>query len=202
MFLALKWTRTEGPLPIASLKDGDRVCTTAESKSELLVKSLLQKAACSEDIEAKIEHNPTASLPFPLIVTEEVQQAVFRAKSSTPGQDGITTSILKKAWPTLGPHITHLYQQCSEVGWHPTPFRQATLVVLPKAGKRDRSNPRSYRLIALLSVLGKGLERLIARRMAWTAIKKKVLHPQQFSALPCRSATDLATALVHDVEES
>jgi len=75
-------------------------------------------------------------------------------------------------------------------------------VAIPKPGKRDKSNPRSYRLIALLSVLGKGLERLVARRLAWVAVREKVLHPQQFGALPGRSATDLAAAVVHDVEEA
>ncbi|ODM17233.1 hypothetical protein SI65_07632 [Aspergillus cristatus] len=38
--------------------------------------------------------------------------------------------------------------------------------------------------------------------MAWVAIKYKVLHPQQFGALPCRSATNLVAALVHDIEEA
>ena len=38
--------------------------------------------------------------------------------------------------------------------------------------------------------------------MAWIAIKYKVLHQQQFGALPLRSATDLAAALIHDVEEA
>ena len=38
--------------------------------------------------------------------------------------------------------------------------------------------------------------------MAWTAVKHRVLHPQQFGALPLHSATDLAAALVRDVEEA
>ena len=38
--------------------------------------------------------------------------------------------------------------------------------------------------------------------MTWTAIKYKILHPQQFDALSLHSATDLATALIHDVEEA
>lgn len=75
-------------------------------------------------------------------------------------------------------------------------------MVLPKGSKRDWSNPRSYRLIALLSVLGKALERVIARSLAWTAVKQRVLHPQHFGALPGRSATDLASSLIHDVEKS
>ena len=38
--------------------------------------------------------------------------------------------------------------------------------------------------------------------MAWVAIKYKILHPQHFGALPLHSATDLAAALVHNVEQT
>ncbi|KAI0990932.1 hypothetical protein K3495_g17255, partial [Podosphaera aphanis] len=62
------------------------------------------------------------------------------------------------------------------------------------------SSPRSYRPIALLSVLGKGLERVVARRMSWIAIRIKVLATQHFGALPLRSSVDLTTCLTHDVE--
>ncbi|PNP55723.1 hypothetical protein FNYG_15459 [Fusarium nygamai] len=63
-------------------------------------------------------------------------------------------------------------------------------------------SPRAWRPISLLSCLGKGLERLIARRLAWAAVYFGVLHPQQAGALPKRSATDLVTALIHDIEEA
>ncbi|ODM21120.1 hypothetical protein SI65_04173 [Aspergillus cristatus] len=198
---AIKWSRTEGSFPTPPLKDGNRTHTTANAKAELLVKTLLQKAACAEDIPINCS-NPEATLPFPNITTGEVYQAIFRAKSSTPGQDEISNDVLKKAWPVIGPHISALYKHCITTEWHPTLFRQAILVALPKPGKKDYSSPRSYRLISLLSTLGKGLERLMARRLAWIAIRHKVLHPQQFGALPCRSATDLAAALVHDIEEA
>src|SRR5439155_23107682 len=72
--------------------------------------------------------------------------------------------------------------------------------ILSKPNKADRSSPRSYRPIALLSVLGKGLERLVAKRISWIAIKYNVLAPQQFGALPLRSSVDLTTCLTHDIE--
>lgn len=154
------------------------------------------------DIVPKSPDTHATSLPFPPIGEPEAKRAVNRPKNSTPGQDGIPSSILKKSWPLLGSAITSLYNYCLETGWHPTPFRQATLVAIPKPGKRDRSSPRSYRLIALLSVLGKGLERLLAQRMAWVAIKHKILHPQQIGALPARAASDLAACLIHDIEDA
>ncbi|RYC80080.1 hypothetical protein BFJ63_vAg17035 [Fusarium oxysporum f. sp. narcissi] len=74
--------------------------------------------------------------------------------------------------------------------------------MIAKPGRRDLTSPRAWRPISLLSCLGKGLERLIARRLAWAAIHYSVLHPQQAGALPKRSATDLVTALIHDIEEA
>lgn len=202
VFQAVKWNRTEGSFPIAHLREGNSTYVAPADKASYLVRSLLQKATSAEDIEPMPPETSTAHLPFPPIKEHEARQAVTRPKNSTPGQDNIPTNILKKAWPCLGNAITTLYCFCLEAGWHPTLFRKATLVAIPKPGKRDRSSPRSYRLIALLSVLGKGLERLLAQRVAWVAIKHKVLHPQHFGALPARSASDLAACLIHDIEDS
>ncbi|KJZ68753.1 hypothetical protein HIM_11851 [Hirsutella minnesotensis 3608] len=74
--------------------------------------------------------------------------------------------------------------------------------MIPKPGKKNLSTPRAWRPISLLSCLGKGLERLIARRLAWASIHYAVLHPQQAGALPKRSAVDLVAALIHDIEEA
>jgi hypothetical protein len=68
--------------------------------------------------------------------------------------------------------------------------------MIPKPGKTDRASPRSWRSIALLSCIGKGLERTVARRIAWTTMTHKVLSPQHGGALPKRSAADFT----HDTE--
>lgn len=39
----------------------------------------------------------------------------------------------------------------------PDPFKVTTIVAIPQSG-RDKTNPRSYKIISLLSTLGKGLE--------------------------------------------
>ncbi len=126
--------------------------------------------------------------------------ALFKAKNTAPGQDEIPPAAIKKAWPHIKDVVYSLYALCLQEGWHPSPFRKATLCVIEKAGKRDRASPRSYRLIALLSVLGKGLERVVARRLAWEAVTKKVLPPAYFGALPQRSAVNLAAILADDIQ--
>ena len=74
--------------------------------------------------------------------------------------------------------------------------------MLPKPGKRDITIPKSWRPISLLSCLGKGLERLIVRRMSRLVVQKALLHPTQFGALLRRSATDLTSYLTHDIERT
>ncbi|KAK5989435.1 hypothetical protein PT974_10954 [Cladobotryum mycophilum] len=74
--------------------------------------------------------------------------------------------------------------------------------MIPKPGKRDLTKPRAWRPISLLSCLSKGLERLIAKRMAWTSVQHEVLDLKQAGALPKRSAVDLAAALIHDIDQA
>jgi hypothetical protein len=72
--------------------------------------------------------------------------------------------------------------------------------MLEKVGKTDRTSVRSYRPIALLSCVPKGLERHVAKRLAWLALRLQLLNPQHCGALPKRSAMDLVASSVHDVE--
>lgn len=70
------------------------------------------------------------------------------------------------------------------------------MIILPKSGRRDRSLPISYRLIALLSCLGKGLERLLVCSMAYCALKYEILAQNQCGAIRQRSA------LIYDIRKA
>ena len=102
IFNAVKWNRTDGSLPISPLKEGDQLHTTAEDKASYLVHALLQKASCSEDLDLNLEPINNPRLPFPDISEKEIYNAIARPKNSTPGKDGVSTFILRKAWSTLG----------------------------------------------------------------------------------------------------
>ncbi|KAG0156970.1 hypothetical protein PDIDSM_4153 [Penicillium digitatum] len=79
-------------------------------------------------------------------------------------------------------------------------WKVAEVAMIPKVGKKDKSSVRSWRPIALLSCLSKGLERIVAKRIAWTARTHGVLSPQHAGALPKLSATDLVASFTHDAE--
>ena len=100
----------------------------------------------------------------------------------------------------IEPLVLNLFQGCLLIGHHPAIFQSATLAIIPKPNKPDQTSPRAYQPIALLSVLGKGLERLLARNISWLAINLRILLDQQFGALPLQSSVDLTTCLTHNIE--
>lgn len=203
-FEVSKWHKSKGqfrtPPLVDPLRSENEPAQTPEEKRDVILRNLLSNNTQTEDIPNRVPTVAHVSLPFPKFNEFEITEAILRVRSTTPGRDGISTALLRIAWPLISDIILDLFQACSEVGYHPHCFRTAVLAIIEKPNKVDRSSPRSYRPIALLSVLGKGLERLIAKRMSWIAIKYKVLASQQFGALPLRSSVDLTTCLTHDVE--
>jgi hypothetical protein len=122
---------------------------------------------------------------------EEVRGAIVKPGNTTPVPDAIPNGAIKLAWPSLGEALTALYNLSLNWSVCPDFFKRASLCVVLKEGKRDKSNPRSYRLISLQSTLKKGLERMIARRLAYEAVGRAELCPK-------RSATDLILSLVDE----
>ena len=57
-------------------------------------------------------------------------------------------------------------------------------------------------MMSLQSTLGKGLESVIARRLAYEAVERAVTPPNYVCATPKRSATDLILSLVDEIEVS
>ncbi|CEJ95213.1 hypothetical protein VHEMI10708 [[Torrubiella] hemipterigena] len=93
-----------------------------------------------------------------------------------------------------------LYNGYLQLGYHPMVFKSAEVVMIPKPNKRDLSNPSAWRPISLLPCLSKGLERVLARRIAYMAVTHDIIPPELAGALPRRSAMDIVSSLVFDIE--
>ncbi|KAF4460560.1 reverse transcriptase [Fusarium albosuccineum] len=204
VFKAVRWLKSPGPFQPPPLQVDDIVYETQTDKANALRRATLERRTAEDDIANPwTSVSSPRSIPFPLeILLDEVQYATLHTGNTSPGSDNITVDLLKAAWHIIGTHVYRLFDRCLTIGHHPRPFKEAEVVMIAKPGRRDLTSPRAWRPVSLLSCLGKGLERLIARRLAWAAVHYSVLHPQQAGALPKRSATDLVTALVHDIEEA
>jgi hypothetical protein len=128
------------------------------------------------DIPPDIPTVAARSIDFPPITDEDVRKSVIEAGNTAPGADEVPTAILKAAWPQIYVRVSTLFRQCLLYGYHLACFRTAILANIPKPNKADLSSPRSYRPIALLSTLGKGLEQLLARKIAWLTITLQVTN--------------------------
>ncbi|KAI0997128.1 hypothetical protein K3495_g11059 [Podosphaera aphanis] len=173
--------------------------TTLAEKREIFAANLLVNLAEAGVIPLYAPSVSVRTLIFPPLSRQEVRDTLLKAGYNVPGLDEIPTAILRCAWPRVADLVHSLFSGCISLGYHPHCFRQAILIMIEKPNKPDLSSPRTYRPIALLSVLGKGLERLLAKRMSWIAIRHKIIAIQQFGALPGRSAVDLTICLTHDV---
>ncbi|POS82089.1 hypothetical protein EPUL_005714, partial [Erysiphe pulchra] len=154
-------------------------------KVALLHEVLLSRHTEATDIPQDTPTVARRTIPWYSFTEREVFRATCRVTSSSPGEDEITDPVLRLSWPIM--------RQL---------FKRAEVVILPKPGKRDRSLPKSYRPISLLSCLGKGPECLFARRFSYWATKCNILARDQCCAVSRRSATDLTTALLCDMKDA
>ena len=202
VYKIVKWGQRAASNCIPSLKGPAGPVVTPLAKAQLFRDTLLSRHTELEDVPA---YSPTVSqrnIPWLPINSEETFNATCRTTASAPGKDEIPASVIKLAWPIIGERITTLFQQCANLGVHPSSFKHAEILILPKSGPRDRTLSKSYRPIALLSCLGKGLERLMARRLSYWALRLQILAQDQCSAVSKRLASDLTTALACDIEEA
>jgi len=73
--------------------------------------------------------------------------------------------MLRRAWPSLTDEFTALFGRCLQSCTFPKTWKEAKLVVIPKAGKKDKMATGAYRPNSLLPTLGKALETLIIDRL-------------------------------------
>ena len=194
-----RWRQKRDPLGAPPLKDGSQVFITGEEKAECFLRRLLAKAA--RNPAPALEGPPTRRLPIvPLPSLADAKDCLLGSGNTAPGLDRLTTSVLQAVWEAIGARVQAIYAACLTVGYHPRVWREARVVMVPKPNKDDAANPRNWRPIALLSVLSKGLERHVARWLAYLAVKERVVSATHFGAMPRRASLDLVLSFVSQIE--
>ncbi|KAI1004666.1 hypothetical protein K3495_g3552 [Podosphaera aphanis] len=183
VFGLMRWAApTQMKIPPPLMHEGRFIWDQAE-RAEILRDTLLARCQASDDL-APCSLSSVARIPW----TEDLSDLEWM-------------ELPAACWKDIGTHVTQLFRACVRFGYHPSCFKLAEVVFLQKPG-RDPSLPKGWRPISLLSCLEKGLERLLAKRMLHLAIVCDIVGEQQFGALPKRSANDLVSCVVHDIEEA
>ena len=90
-----------------------------------------------------------------------------------------------------------LANACLSLRHWPRHFKESVSVIIPKPGKPAYNTPKAFRPIVLLNTLGKLIEKMIARRLQFDAVKYSILHPNQLGGVAQRSTEDAGVFLTH-----
>jgi len=143
-----------------------------------------------------LKRNPSAA---PL-ASEEIKLALSKSSpSSAPGPDGVPYSVWKKVNLVNPTIIRELLSPLVAFGYHPLSLKTANRVVLDKSGKASYHSPTSFRIIVLLKIISKILERIMTVRLSAIARSKGLLHHNQCGSLPGLSSSDACLTLTHKV---
>lgn len=152
----------------------EKIYSDQSEQAVTLRDALLTRYQASEDLPPQSFDSDTL-IPWEKEVTdEEAHPCTIGCESTAPGADGVSVELLKACWNHIGPFVTKLFQACISLDIHPTCFKLAEVVFLEKPN-RDPSFPKGWRPIGLLSSLGKGLERLLTKRMAKLAVAHDIV---------------------------
>lgn len=111
---------------------------------------------------------------------KEVKLIIKKLKNKkAPGDDSITSLLIKKLPMKTVVFITKLFNYMFMFAYFPTDWKTAKVIALPKPGK-DPTNPKSYRPISLLCTFSKIFEKLIQKRMLNHINKNSLLSDNQF----------------------
>ncbi len=190
MWKKTKWARkqqnTQAGLPSLKNEEGQEVNAPGE-KADLLLRSFFPPPVQAD--LADIDETTVYPQPHAMgsITYAEIRKAISQAPpKKAPGGDSIPNIVLKSTIEILLPHLQRIFNACLTKGYCPEHFRNSVTIVLPKPGK-DHSIPKGYRPIALLNTLGKAMEFILARRIAYLAETHNLLPDTHMGGRRLRS---------------
>ena len=137
------------------------------------------------------------SHPEPDFTNEEFENIVTNLKRNKyPGPDGLDGEIVKKMqklipnlWPTL-------FNKCLLLGHFPEIWKHAEVIAIPRADKSKHNTISGYRVISLLSVPGKCVEKLAMNRLNFFLENTKRVPVQQYGFIAGKSTTDAIKTVI------
>jgi hypothetical protein len=114
---------------------------------------------------------------YKLVTDTTVRTALFQqSNQKAPGRDSLGMPILKALFEWDSDRVTALVRQCLRLGYHPRDWKIAKGICIPKPGKKAYDQAKSFRVISLLSCLGKLVGKVVATLIADTVEENGALH--------------------------
>ena len=118
------------------------------------------------------------------------------------GPDGVRPIMLQKGLPLISDAFTKIAKASFESGYVPDSWRNSTGIFLPKPGKTDYYNPKSYRTITLAPVPLKWMERIVLWHMEVDLKIYSKLNKKQYGFVKGASTETALHKIVHKIERT
>lgn len=118
------------------------------------------------EVHAHVSNRDFGSSPeFHPFTKRELKTVLYQqSNNKAPGYDNIDAIIVKNLCKTFSILMLNLYNTCLRFGHFPQAWKKGLIIFFRKRN-RPANQPRSYRPISLLPILGKVYERLIKIRV-------------------------------------
>ena len=155
----------------------------------------------SENIRNKLYNPDPINEDFTI---EEVSSSIKEMNDGTTPNpyEKVFTLMIKKGGYSIVKALHKLFLYIWQKGLIPQNFINDAKIIIPKPGKSDYNNPKSYRPIALGSLVGKILERMVNQRLLWISESQDLFDLKQDAYRPGRMCTQSILRLVQSVFES
>ena len=132
----------------------------------------------------------------------EVRNAIMTLNDNkAPGIDGIEVAVFKRAAKIICDELVTLYNGCLKWSIFPEIWKTGSICALIKGTDRDETDPKSYRPICLLPVMGKTLEKLMISRLRDTLQHEEHSSSRQYGFKPNLSTEDALYKMRELVEQ-
>ena len=196
---AYKWVKTDRDfvVDLPRIKDEDGVWQEDdEGKGRAIVRGLGKW----EELEQEEEGGEWDMEK--VLEMEEIEEVMKKQKEKkAPGENGLGGRILKMWWDEERGKgmLWRIYDRSLRLGYLCKRWRRSVGVIMRQPNKPDYSKPNSYRIINLLDVVGKGMERIVVGRLEkWV---QKGMGDEQFGARKGRSSMEAVGKLYRCWEE-
>ena len=129
--------------------------------------------------------------------SQEIHQIAKSFKQRAPGADNITKNHLIILPTNMTKRLANIINSCINLGHVPQQWKEAIMIMLPKAGKSPR-HVENYRPISLLNVPSKILEKIINKKLIEFTEENDLQNNSQHGYRKNRG-TNTATALIYEL---
>jgi len=131
----------------------------------------------TEVLEEIVDKSPSF---WVLFSKEEFRSVIANCNNSfTPGPDKLSWSHLKTVlkYNKCLTNIINIVNTYIDLGYWPAYFKRSTMIIIPKLNKQSYDSSKLFRLIVLLNMLGKLIEKVIGKRLQFQIASNDFIHP-------------------------